>query len=141
MRKAFRKKIKRNIPHSSCVHCYTKVFSHEYQRVLNFKCFDQFIEAKLKWKTQVLSKSKKDAFASRQLKFNCRFDKKKRQKLYNNVVYPVKKEKTIFKDLNHNHTVNYCRLILCGDIETNPGPMHLSFVYTTPEGPGKPAGI
>ena len=51
LRKAFRKKIKRDIPDSSRVHRYTQAFSHEYQTVLSYKCFDQFIKTKLNWKT------------------------------------------------------------------------------------------
>ena len=43
--------------------------------------------------------------------------KKKRHQFNNNVVV-----KPTFKDLNHNHIVNYYKLILSGDIETNPGP-------------------
>ena len=101
-RKAFRKKIKRNIPDSSCVYRYTQAFSHECQRVLNYKCFDQFIKTKLNWKTPI----------------DCKVRKKKRQQFYNNVV------KHTFKDLNHNHMVNYSKLILSGDIETNPGPFN-----------------
>ena len=101
-RKAFRKKIKRNIPDSSCVYRYTQAFSHECQRVLNYKCFDQFIKTKLNWKTPI----------------DCKVRKKKRQQFYNNVV------KRTFKDLNHNHMVNYSKLILSGDIETNPGPFN-----------------
>ena len=122
LRKAFRKKIKRDIPDSSCVHPYTQAFSREYQRVLSYKCFDQFIKTNLNWKTPFLRKSKKDAIESRHLKFNCNVHKKKSQQFYNNVVDIENSKKTTFKDLNHNHRVNYCKLILCGDIETNPGP-------------------
>ena len=57
MRKAFRKKIKRDIPDSSCIYCYTQAFSHECQRVLSCKCFDQFIKTKLNWKTPFLKKN------------------------------------------------------------------------------------
>ena len=35
---------------------------------------------------------------------------------------------TTFKDLNHR--VNYSKLILCGDIETNPGPVFNNSVKT-----------
>ena len=28
----------------------------------------------------------------------------------------------MYKDSNHKHSVNYCKLTLCGDIEINPGP-------------------
>ena len=122
LRKASRKKIKKDIPDSSCVYRYTQAFSHECQRVLSFKCFDQFIKTKLNWKTSFLRKHKKDATKSRYLKFNCKVAKNKRQKSYNNVVDCKKTEKTTFKDSNHNHRVNYSKLILCGDIETNPGP-------------------
>ena len=69
-RKVFRKKIKRNIPDSSCVYRYTQAFSHKCQRVLNYKCFDQFIKTKLNWKTPI----------------DCKVRKKKRQQFYNNVV-------------------------------------------------------
>ena len=57
MRKAFRKKIKRDIPDSPCIYCYTQAFSHECQRVLSCKCFDQFIKTKLNWKTPFLKKN------------------------------------------------------------------------------------
>ena len=123
LRKSFRKKIKRDIPDSSCVYHYTQAFSHECQRVLNYKCFDQFIKTKLNWNTPFLRKSKKDAIESRHLKFTCKVDQKKRHQFYNNVVDFGKTEKTTFKDLNHSHRVNYSKLILCGDIETNPGPV------------------
>ena len=105
LRKAFRKKIKRNIPNSSCVYRYTQAFSQECQRVLSYKCFDQFIKTKLNWKTPPI---------------NCKVGKKKRQQFNNNVVI----KPTTFKDLNHNHIVNYYKLILSGDIETNPGPFN-----------------
>ena len=66
-------------------------------------------------------KTKKEAIESRHLKFNRTADKKKRQQFYN-IVNLGKAEKTTFKDLNHKHKVNCSKLILCGDIETNPGP-------------------
>ena len=122
LRKAFRKKIKRDIPDSSCVHRYTQAFSHEYQRVLSYTCFDQFIKTKLNRKMPFLKKSKKDGIESRHLQFNCIVHKQKRQQFYNNIVNIEKTEKTTFKDLNQVDRVNYCKLILCGDIETNPGP-------------------
>ena len=66
----------------------------------------------------------------RHLKFNRKVDKKKRQQFYNNVVDFEKTENTTFKDLNHNHRVNYSKLILCGDMETNPGPVFNNPVKT-----------
>ena len=121
LRKAFRKKIKRGIPDSSCIYCHTQAFSHECQRVLSCKCFDQFIKTKLNWKTPFLKKPKKEAIELRHLKFNCKVDKKKRQQFYN-IINFGKTEKTTFKDLNHKHKVNCRKLILCRDVETNPGP-------------------
>ena len=112
MRKALRRKIKRDIPNSSCVYRYTQAFSHECRRVLSDKCFNQFIKTKLSHKTPIL---------------NCKVDKEKRQQFYNNV---VDFRKTTFKDLNHNHRVNYSKLILSGDIETNPGPAFNNRVKT-----------
>ena len=120
LRKAFRRKVKRDIPDSSCIYRYTQAFSHECQRVLSCKCFYQFIKTKLNWKTPFLKKPKKEAIELRHLKFNCKVDKKKRQQFYN--INFGKTEKTTFKDLNHKHKVNCSKLILCGDIETNPGP-------------------
>ena len=122
LRKSFRNKIKRNIPDSSCVYRYTQAFSHECQRVLSCKCFDQFIKTKINWKSPFVRKHKKDAIESRCLKLNCRTDNKKRQEFHNNEVDFVKTENFTYKDLNHNFRVNYCKLFLCGDIETNPGP-------------------
>ena len=52
----------RDIPDSSCVYCYTQAFSHECQRVLNYKCFDQFIRTNLNWKTPFLRKCKKKCY-------------------------------------------------------------------------------
>ena len=123
LKKAFRKNVKRNIPDSSRVYRYTQAFSHECQRVLSYKCFDQFIKTKLNSKSAFIKKHKKDAIESRYLKFNCKVNKEKRQQFYNKFVDVVKTEKNTFKNLNHNHRVNYSKLILCGDIETNPGPV------------------
>ena len=55
LRKAFQKKIKKNIPNSSCVYRYTQAFSQECQKVLSYKCFDQFIKTKLNWKTPLIN--------------------------------------------------------------------------------------
>ena len=74
LRKAFRKKIKRDIPDSSFFYRYTQAFSDECQRVLSYKCFNQFIKTKLNWKTPFLRKPK-----LRHLKFNRKVDKKTRQ--------------------------------------------------------------
>ena len=95
------------------------------QRVLSYKCCNQYIKTKLYWKTPFLRKPK-----LRHLKFNRKVDKKKRQQFYNNVVDFEKTENTTFKDLNHNHRVNYSKLILCGDMETNPGPVFNNPVKT-----------
>jgi hypothetical protein len=107
LRKVVRNEIKRNIPTSSHIHRYTQAFSHERQRIISNNCFGQFIKTKLNCKTRVLTKFKKDTFASRN-----HFYKKKLNLSETQI--------SLYKDLNHR--VNYCKLNLNGDIEVNPGP-------------------
>ena len=54
------------------------------------------------------------------ISLKCKFNMKKQ--FYCNQEMFDKTNMLLFKDFNHKEKVNYCKLILTGDIEINPGP-------------------
>ena len=123
LRRVVRKEIKQSISSSSCIDRYTQASSHQYQRITSSDCFHKFLDRRLNFRRSVSAKPQ------RHLKCNCKHATTR--KFHCNQVFN-KINRVVYKDSNHNHEVNYSKIILSGDIEVNPGPIFNNPIKTIP---------